>query len=129
MMPALRHSSQRAFRICIGTSFDESLHNGSVSHLGSQDQRCESLFVLHIHIRARLNHGSNHLETATIRMTKQEEFCRTYPEHSDRLRAEPVRGWKQYRPVWPRAPTAYLQTRLARSHLFVLGTDLRRHLL
>src|SRR5437899_2845225 len=32
-------------------------------------------------------------------MTKQEEFCRTYPEHSDRLRAEPVRGWKQYRPV------------------------------
>src|SRR5438128_10266672 len=62
-------------------------------------------------------------------MTKQEEFCRTYPEHSDRLRAEPVRGWNQYRPVWPRSPTAYLQTRLARSHLFVLGTDLRRHLL
>src|SRR5437773_3266364 len=63
------------------------------------------------------------------RMTKQEEFCRTYPEHSDRLRPAPARGGKQYRLVWPRAPTAYLQTRLARSHLFVLGTDLRRHLL
>src|SRR5207244_6707217 len=63
---------------------------------------------------------------------KDDQARRVLPDISGAfgsVRAEPVRGWKQYRPVWPRAPTAYLQTRLARSHLFVLGTDLRRHLL
>src|SRR5438552_16821560 len=63
------------------------------------------------------------------RMTKQEEFCRTYTKHSDRLRAEPARGWKQYCPVWPRATTAHTQAHVTGSHKLLLGTDMQWHML